>query len=108
MSPTPIKEYSKNALINIAKHLEFSNYEREPVTKTITFQDYNDIFLHLNTILSSIETIGFFGQKEDMGLCGGLAQLAQKLLPLNELDFLDSLLIKKEDSKEDFEKIKNL
>ncbi|TRX39069.1 hypothetical protein [Flavobacterium restrictum] len=105
---TPIREYNKNALIDIAKHLEFSDWEKQPVIKIITHQDFNDLGLNLLTILTAIEFIGFNGQSQDLGTCAGLAQIAQKLLPMNELDFLDSLLIKKEGNKEVFSKIENL
>jgi hypothetical protein len=56
----------------------------------------------------SIEFIGFNGQERDLATCSGLAQIGKKLLPTNELEFLASLLIKKENSKEVFSKIENL
>lgn len=108
MNTAPIQEYNKNALINIAKHLEFSDWEKEPVIKKITFSDFDDLKNSIYTLFDAIETIGFNGNERDLGTCGALAQLGKKLLPTDEMYFLDSLLIKEEDNKEVFSKIKNL
>lgn len=105
---TPIKEFNPTALKGINKHLEFSNWEKEPVIKKITFSDFDDLKNAIYTILDAIEVIGFNGDKIDLGTCGALAQLGKKLLPIEEMNFLDGLLIKKEDSKEAFSKIENL
>lgn len=109
MNSKPIREYSKKALINIANHLEFSDkYSKEPVTQNICYTDFESIGIDLITMLNAIEFIGFNGSDKDLGTCAGLAQIAQKMLPNNELKFLDSLLIKTENSKEVFEKIEKL
>jgi hypothetical protein len=108
MNTTPIKEYNQKAIVNIGNHLEFNDWEKEPVIKKITFSDFDDLKNSIYTIFDAIETIGFSGNERDLGTCGALAQLGKKLLPTDEMDFLDSLLIKKEDNKEVFSKIKNL
>jgi hypothetical protein len=109
MNTKPITEYSTNALIDISKHLEFSNeYSNEPVIKQLNYTDFESIGVDLITILSAIEFIGYNGTQTEAGTCAGLAQIAQKILPMNELRFLDSLLIKNENNKVEFSKIKNL
>lgn len=102
---TRIKEYNPTALKEIGKHLEFSNWEAQRVIKTITFSDFESVGVDLRTILSAIETIGFNSQDSDSGLCAGLASIAQKLIPDNELRFLDHLLIKEDSNKNNFTKI---
>ncbi|TRX37874.1 hypothetical protein FNW52_02955 [Flavobacterium sp. ZT3R18] len=108
MNAKPIQEYNKQALIDIEKHLEFSEYSNSQVTKRITYVDFVDIVDDLTTILTAIEVIGFQGSNQDLGTCAGLSQIARKMLPRNEMDFLDSLLIKKEGNKEIFSKIDTL
>lgn len=108
MKAQPITEYNPTALKEIGKHLEFGNWEKEPVKKEITFLDFDDLKNAIYTIFDAIEVIGFNGDKIDLGTCGALAQLGKKLLPIEEMKFLDNLLIKNEDSKNEFSKIKNL
>ncbi|MGR3790438.1 hypothetical protein ACUXZJ_05940 [Flavobacterium sp. TN-1] len=108
MNTKPIREYSTNALIDIAKHLEFSDWDKQPVAKIVTYESFDDIDTTLRIIFDAIEFIGFNGQERDLATCSGLAQIGKKLLPTNELGFLDSLLIKKEGNKEVFTKIENL
>ncbi|PDS23558.1 hypothetical protein [Flavobacterium branchiophilum] len=109
MNAKPITEYSKNALIDCEKHLKFSNeYVKEPVVQNIHYTNFESIGVDLITILNAIEFIGYNGNETDIGTCAGLANIAIKLLPNNELRFLDSLFIKKENSTEVFEQIKNL
>ncbi|SNA76258.1 hypothetical protein DK150_370071 [Flavobacterium psychrophilum] len=109
MNTKPITEYSQNALIDIAKYLKFSEeYEKKPVIKPIYYEDFESIGIDLITIFNAIEFIGYNGNSKELGTCAGLVSIAQKLLPLDELRFLDSLLIKKENSKEVFNKISDL
>jgi hypothetical protein len=103
-----ITEYNPTALKEITNHLEFSDWEKEPVVKRITFSDFNDYKNAIYTIFDAIEVIGFNGDKIDLGTCGALAQLGKKLLPIEEMNFLDNLLIKNEDSKNVFSKIEKL
>jgi hypothetical protein len=108
MKTQPITEYSKEALKEISKHLEFSHYQNNQVIQNKTYENFVDIVDDLATILDAIETIGYQGSNRDLAICGGLAGIAKKMIPRNEMDFLDSLLIKKEDSKTTFSKIENL
>jgi hypothetical protein len=108
MKTQPITEFNPTALKEINSNLEFSTWEKEPVIKQITFSDFNDYKNAIYTLFDAIEVIGFNGDKIDLGTCGALAQLGKKLLPNEEMDFLDNLLIKKEDSKNVFSKIENL
>lgn len=105
---TKITEYNKTALKEINTDLEFSKWDKEPVTKIITFSYFDELRNAVYTIFDAIEVIGFNGDKIDLGTCGALAQLGKKLLPTDELNFLDRLLIKKEDSSKGFSKIENL
>jgi hypothetical protein len=108
MNTKPITEYSQKALKNISVHLKFSQYDTEPVSKEITFSNYTELSNAVYSIFSAIETIGFNGETGDLVTCAGLAQLGRKLMPINEMQFLDSLLIKNEvlNSNLDFKEIK--
>ena len=99
MSTKPITDVNLQTIRDISEHLQFSDWDKQPVQQTITHNDFNDLALNLGTILQAIEFIGFNGDSRDIGVCAGLAQIAQKILPVNELDFLDRLLLKKEDWK---------
>lgn len=96
MKTNPITEFNKDELINVSKFIQFSQYSKEPVVKHVTFQDFSCIGHTINSLLSAIEIIGFSGNKEDLAICGGLAEIAKKLLPSDELEFLDKLFVEKE------------
>lgn len=102
---TNITEYNQNALKEISRNLDFSEYENEPVKIEYRFRDFEDISITLRTLLNAIEFIGFNGQVQDLGTCASLAQIAEKLLPVNELCFLDKLLIKTDETANEFRKI---
>jgi hypothetical protein len=110
MNTNPITEYSPKALKNISKQLKFSAWENEKVLKHVTFSSYIELNHAISSIFSAIETIGFNGEKSDLGLCAGLAIIGRKLLPTDELEFLDDLLIKDEISNpaKNFKEIENL
>ncbi|WP_348824015.1 hypothetical protein [Flavobacterium aestuarii] len=108
MKTLPITEYNPKALKEISEHLEFSEYSNSPVIQKITYVNYVDITHDLVTILDAIEVIGYQGNKQDLGTCAGLAEIAKKMLPRKEMEFLDSLLIKAENDKNEFLKIENL
>ena len=96
MKTQPITEFNKDELMNVSKFIQFSQYSSAPVIKQTTFQDFACIGNTINCLLSAIEIIGFNGNKEDLAICGGLAEIAKKLLPSKELEFLDKLLVEKE------------
>lgn len=98
MHTKPITEYSPEALKNISTYLEFSQFNHEPVLKEITFSNYMEISSAISAIFSAIETIGFYGDKQDLATCLGLAAIGKKLVPIVELEFLDRLLIEKEEN----------
>lgn len=108
MKTKSITEYNKEALKEISEHFEFAEYSNSQVIKQTTYANFVDIVDDLSTILDAIEVIGYQGSKQDLGICGGLAGIAKKMIPRSEMDFLDSLLIKKEGSKTIFSKIENL
>lgn len=110
MNTQPIREFNRNAIINIEKYLEFNaDLTNEPVSKTLTFESFEQLTDTSYIILDAIETIGFISSNsKDLGVIGGLASILKKILPYNEAYFLDSLLIKKEGKKEVFEPISNL
>lgn len=107
MKTKPITEFNPTALKQISDHLEFSNFESEPVIQQITFSSFIELSFAISSIFSAIEAIGFNGDKQDLGTCAGLAVIGRKLLPTYELEFLDSLLIKDDGNKLEFSKIKN-
>lgn len=96
MKTQPITEFNKDELMNVSRLIQFSQYSSTPVVKHTTFQDFACIGHTINCLLSAIEIIGFTGNKEDLAICGGLAEIAKKLLPSDELEFLDKLLVEKE------------
>ena len=108
MNTIPITGYNKKALINIKKHLEFYDWEKEPVFQPITFSSFSDLNNTIFSLLDAIETIGYNGEKTDLGTCANLACLAKKMLPSEPMEFLDSLLVKDKNNKQEFETIENL
>jgi hypothetical protein len=96
MKSTPITGYNKKALIDISKTIEFNDWEKQPVKQIITYGDFNDIGITIKILLDAIEMIGFNGNETDLATCAGLAQIANKIIPLNELNFLDDLLVKRQ------------
>ena len=99
MNTKPITDINLQTLRDISEHLQFSNWENKPVQQTIMHVDFNDLALNIGIILQAIEFIGYNGNERDIGICAGLAQIAQKILPTKEMDFLDRLLLKKDDYK---------
>lgn len=85
MKTQPITDFNKDELMNVSSFIQFSQYSSEPVVKHVNFQDFACIGNTINCLLSAIEIIGFNGNKEDLEICGGLAQIAKKLLPCEEL-----------------------
>lgn len=98
METTPITQFNKENLVNVSKSLHFSNSKIEPVVKHVTFSDFVDISNALHNILEAIEVIGYQGQSGDMAICAGLAGLAKKLLPTEELVVLDEIFVLGKDS----------
>lgn len=94
MKNKPITKYNANAIKEINKYLEFDSSSDNPIRVEYSFEDFESIAVTIRTLLNAIETIGYSGSStKDLGLCAGLAEIANKLLPLNELDFLDRLLL---------------
>ncbi|QYS88022.1 hypothetical protein [Flavobacterium davisii] len=109
MNTEQFTEYNKKTLININEHLKNSgDFINLPVKKSIHYEDFTSLGIDLMIILNAIECIGYKGENKNLILCAELASIAQKLIPTNELLFLDSLLIKEENSKEVFSKIADL
>ncbi len=102
MENKEIKEYNPTALKEIKDILEFSKYDSAPVKIEVSFTDFEDINCSIRTILNAIEFIGYNGTAKELGTCAGLAEIAIKLLPINELDFLDKLLIKNKHTENEF------
>lgn len=108
MKTQPPIEFNQKALIDIAQYFEFNTDASEPVLKKIDYEDFESIGHDLTVLLDAIEFIGYNGNKSQSGLCSGLAIIARKILPLDELRFLDSLLIKKDNGQTTFRKIEDL
>lgn len=106
MKTNPITEYSKKALENIGNYIELSGWEKEPVTKQMNFYNFSDLIGSVSVILEAIEIIGYDGQQTNIATCANLASVARKMLPNEEMEFLDRLIIKEERNKEDFQTIK--
>lgn len=97
MNTKPITEFNPNALKNV--ELKFSDWEKEPVNMQIRFNNFYSISSDLLTLLDAIEIIGF-DSDSNAGTCAGLAQIAKKIIPFNEMSFLDDLFLKKVDFKD--------
>lgn len=108
MKTQPITEYSKKALENISNYIELNDWEKEPVIKKATFYNFTDVMCSVSAILEAIEFIGYSGQQQDITTCANLASVARKLLPNEEMEFLDRLLIKEDRTKDDFYPIEKL
>lgn len=83
------------ALKKVSNHIDFSELNHEPVKQTIAFTDFEDIAVSVSNLLNAIQFIGFNGNENELGLCGTLAQLALKIMPVKELKLLDELVLKK-------------
>lgn len=101
-----ITEFNPEAFKEINKDLFFGNNKDKPVIKQITYQKFEAIAWDLMTILDAIEVIALNNHGADLSICGGLAGLAKKLVANDELCFLDRLLIKTDENKNDFVEIK--
>ncbi|REG93001.1 hypothetical protein [Flavobacterium aquicola] len=108
MKTKPITEYSKEALENIGTYIQLNDWEKEPIIKKITFYNFTDLMCSISAILEAIEIIGYDGQQDNRTTCANLASVARKMLPNEELAFMDRLLIKRESTKDDFITIKNM
>lgn len=111
MNTNQITAVNTAALKEINKHLYFTGeIDGEPLEKRISYSCYQDLETDFMTILEAIETIGFNGAERDLSICGGLAQIAKKMFPTDEINFLDRLLINKStiDQNPKFKSIKNL
>ena len=108
MDSTKISEYNPKAITEIHNHLQFSGSGKEPVQKKINFYDYESIGHDLNTILEAIEFIGYQSNNSnnELAICAGLAGLAKKLVPIEELSFLNELLIKDDCKIKEFQPLK--
>lgn len=102
MNTKKITHYNKVALQNADIYIKLSNRDKEPIQKQITFYNHSDLHCTISEILSAIEFIGFNGKEPDLVTCASLANLAQKLLPSNEMEFLDKLIIQDQTNEKDF------
>lgn len=108
MKTIPITEYSKKALENVGTYIGLNDWEKEPIIKKTTFYNFTDLICSVSAILEAIEVIGYAEQLGSMTTCANLASVARKLLPNEEMEFLDRLLIKEDRTKDDFYPIKKL
>lgn len=97
MATKPITEFNPNALKKLK--LEFSDYKTEPVNMQVRFNNFYNVATDLNVLLDAIECLGF-ETDSNANTCAGLAQIAKKIIPFNEMSFLDDLFIKKVDFKD--------
>jgi hypothetical protein len=102
MNTKKITHYNKVALQKADIYIKLSDQDNAPVQKRITFFNHSDLHCNILSILSAIEFMGLNGNKDDLITCGCLANLAQKLLPSDEMEFLDGLIIRDSSNKNDF------
>lgn len=103
METKKISEYNKQALKD--NYILFSDSERNPVIKTLTFSSYVELSSKISALLWAIESIGNNTDTDNIVTCSNLAELCRNLLPDREFEFLDDLLIKDNENKEQFIKI---
>ncbi|MBF7091121.1 hypothetical protein IUY40_06175 [Flavobacterium sp. ALJ2] len=103
-----ITEYNKKALEDVGAYIELTDRDKEPIIKKINFYNFTDMMCSVSAILEAIEVIGYNGNKENLYTCASLASVARKMLPSEEMEFLDRLLIKEDRNKDDFQPIKKL
>ena len=92
METKTITQFNKEALINVSRHLHFSDVADEPVVKHATFYGYAEIAFSITSIFKAIEIMGRDNDPNLLVHCTQLAVLGQKIFPSEELYFLDELL----------------
>ncbi|WP_395078121.1 hypothetical protein [Flavobacterium sp.] len=110
MNTKPITEYNIDALKNVNDFIElFEDRQKKVELKTnFVHKNFDDKTNVLSILLDAISVISYQCDEQDKGLCGGLADIAKQFLPYNEAYFLNDLLLKKADKKQDFINIQNL
>jgi len=103
MTTKKITEYNPQAFKE--NYIEFSDWDAEPVKVTLTFINYTELGCKINALLYAIESIGNNTDTDNIFTCSSLAEICRKLIPTNEFELLDSLLIKRENNKNQFVKI---
>jgi len=108
MKKKPITEINVNALKK--NHLAFGTTKDNPIEVNVTFYNHTDVINSINSILEAIAIIGRTENGNDLYICGSLAELGQKILPYDEAQFLDELLIKNTSSipVQEFKTVENL
>ena len=105
MKPKPITAYNQKALIEVNESFKFYENQRGKTEMNVLFsyESFDEKMNDLSNLLDAISVISYQGDKQDSGLCGGLADIAKKLIPYEEAYFLNNLLLKiKPDSENEF------
>jgi hypothetical protein len=92
MKNNNFKQYNAQALKDLNKVL--NSTQKGAINIKINIDEYWELMEMIETILETIEFIGFNGSENELTKVGILAKTARKLLPINECNFLDNLLIK--------------
>ncbi|MGE5944972.1 MAG: hypothetical protein ACM31G_11600, partial [Flavobacteriales bacterium] len=93
---TPVNnENAVNYLKNILESRNNGGLSNKEVKQTITHGSYNELGSTIYFILEAIEIIAVEGNGNNQGVIAGLAELGKKLMPEDEFELLDSLLLEK-------------
>ncbi len=93
MQTKPITEVNINALKK--NPLTHRDSEVEPVKIELDFYNYSHVINTIANIFEAIEIIGTdSSEANNLFICSTLASVGKKLLPQQEAEFLDDLLLK--------------
>jgi hypothetical protein len=112
-----IKEINASTIADINELLENVYPERfddnkEVIEKTIGFFSHEDIICNLGLMVKGIEILSLNSgapDKNTLEVIYGLSTMIKKLLPYDEMSFIDDLILKKtQESKQKFINIHNI
>lgn len=110
MKTKPITDYNQKALIEVNEKLQFTkNDSKTEINVLLSYDSFDEKMNDLSILLDAISVISYQGDSQDSGICGGLSNMAKRLLPYEEMYFLNDLLLKiKPDSENEFINIETI
>jgi vesicle coat complex subunit len=88
-------EKALNYIKNIIESRNNVGLTQKEVKQTITHKSYEDLAQNVYFLLEAIEIIAMDGSGNNSGIISWLADLGKKIMPMEEMQFLDTLLLEK-------------